>query len=251
MTIYIDLIFIINFIYDFCILLMCDILLKRNSTIKRVIFSSLFGEFSLLFLFINVSKVIGFTIKLFMAIIMVIIAFRYRNIKYTLYNVIYMFLCGIILGGFLYFMVENFKINLRLGIKYLLLLITSLIFFIIYCKFLIRQKNNYNNRYKVKIEYESNIFNGVGYLDSGNKLISPYGNKPIILIEKSYISYKKLKLFPVYYSALNHNGILYCFKPNKVYINEKEYNKVLIGLSDFSFHIDGCEVLLNARMENI
>ena len=96
MTIYIDLIFAINFIYDFCILLMCDILLKRNSTIKRVIFSSLFGEFSLLFLFINVSKVIGFTIKLFMAIIMVIIAFRYRNIKYTLYNVIYMFLCGII-----------------------------------------------------------------------------------------------------------------------------------------------------------
>ena len=251
MTVYIDLILVINFIYDFCTLLMCDVLLKRNTTYKRIIFGSLFGELTLIFLFINISQILGFIIKILIGIFMVLIAFKYKGIKYTIYNIIYMFLCSIILGGFLYFMVENFKIDLRLGIKYLILLIMSLMFLIVYCKLLTKQKNDYNNRYKVKIEYNKYTFNGTGYLDSGNKLISPYGNKPIILIEKSYITYKRLKLFPVYYNALNHNGILYCFKPNKVYINEKEYKELLIGLSDFSFHIDGCEVLLNARMENI
>ena len=38
---------------------------------------------------------------------MVLIAFKYKGIKYTIYNIIYMFLCSIILGGFLYFMVEG------------------------------------------------------------------------------------------------------------------------------------------------
>lgn len=112
-------------------------------------------------------------------------------------------------------------------------------------------KTNYNNRYTVLIDYENTHYEGVGFLDSGNKLVSPISGKPIILIEKEYITLHKLKLLPVPYNALNHHGILNCFKPEKVMINGIEIDNVLIGLSDVKFNIDGVSILLNARLEGI
>ena len=110
---------------------------------------------------------------------------------------------------------------------------------------------NYNNRYKVVIDYPYGHYEGTGYLDSGNKLISPFSGSPIVLVEKEYIEYHKLKLLPVPYHALNYSGIISCFKPDKLLINGKETNNVLIGLSEVRFNIDGITILLNARMEDL
>ncbi len=103
----------------------------------------------------------------------------------------------------------------------------------------------------LKVLYDGNEFIGTGYLDSGNKLVSPISGKKIILIEKEYILYHKLKLTPIPYNALNHHGLIYCFKPDSVTVDGHEYKDILIGLSEVKFNIDGCNALLNARMENI
>ena len=182
---------------------------------------------------------------------MSIVAFNYRDFKYTLYNVIYLYLLGIVLGGFVTYLYNEFQINREYSIKYVILLVLSPLILIIYYKLMRKFKTNYNNRYTVLIDYENTHYEGVGFLDSGNKLVSPISGKPIILIEKEYITLHKLKLLPVPYNALNHHGILNCFKPEKVMINGIEIDNVLIGLSDVKFNIDGVSILLNARLEGI
>lgn len=246
LTIYIDLVILINFIFDFVLILITDLLLKRNITIKKVLYGSLIGELSLIVLFLNLNKLSMFLLKLILSILMIVVTFGFKSFKYTITNLIYLFLNGIILGGFIYYMSYLFLDNIGLSIKYVGILILSLLFMIIYYSFYKNIKTNYNNKYEVIIKYSHNKFIGVGYLDSANKLTSPYSGKPIILVEKRYINLNKLKLLPVIYNTLNHTGVINCFKPDEVIVNGKKYN-VLIGLSDTSFNLE-CEVLLNNRM---
>ena len=245
MIIYVDLLFMINYVFDFSILLVVDLLLKRYKPIKRVFLGALIGEISMISIFISFNKFM-FLFKLLLGLMMVIITFGYKDIKYTFYNLIYLYLTSIILGGMLYYLYEEFKINTDEP-YYLFVLISGLIFLFVYYKLNTRFRNNYQNIYKVYIKYGDYEINSVGYLDSGNKLIG-YNLEPVILVEKSYLVLNKLKLFPLYYEALNKKGIVYCFKPKKVLINNIEY-KVIIGISNEPFNIEGCNILLNSRME--
>lgn len=251
MVIYLDLIFIINLIFDSSCLLTVDLLLKRNSKVFRIILGGLVGELSMITLFVHLNTLNMFFFKLALTLLMVTVAFSYKDIKYTFYNSIYLYLVGIILGGFEYYLYNEFQVNSTYSLKYLFILVLSPLALIIYYKLTKKFKNNYNNRHSLKVLYEGNTFEGVGYLDSGNKLTSPLNGKIIVLVEKEYIIYHKLKLFPIPYNALNHHGLLYCFTPQEVYVDGKIQNNILIGLSEVKFNIDGCNALLNARMENI
>lgn len=251
MVIYIDLVILINFIFDGSILLTVDLLLKRNVKMYRVIFGSLSGELSLITLFIGMNDLESNLFKLVLSLLMCILTFGYKDIRYTFYNTLYLYLTGIILGGFMYYLYNEFQIGSELSFKYLIILILSPIVLVIYYKLSMRFKNNYNNRYRVVINYGDSVFEGIGFLDSGNKLVSPISGKPILLVEKEYITLHKLKLLPVPYNALNHHGIVYCFKPDLLLINGVEYKDILIGLAESKFNIDGVNVLLNARMEII
>ena len=251
MTVYIEVIFLINFIFDACLLLTVDLVLKRGVKIKRILIGALIGEISMISLILNVNYLMMTIFKILLTVLMSVITFGYKNIKYTTYNIVHLYFTGIILGGFITYLYNEFNVNPEYSVSYIIILVSSPIIFIVYCYIAKKFKNNYNNRYKVSFDYDGGHFDGIGYLDSGNKLTSPINGKIIILVEKDYIQYHKLRLLPIPYNALNHKGIVNCFKPFNLCINGKKIDNVLIGLSDFKFNIDGCEVLLNARMEDL
>lgn len=251
MIVYIDLVFVINFLFDFCLLLSVDLILKRHTKKTRIIIGSLLGEISMITLFVNFSKAGLLMFKIMLSFIMAIVTYGKKDKKYIFYNVVYLYLSGIILGGFITYLYNQFKINREYSLRYLIILFLSPIILFVYSKLMNKLKNNYNNCYKVIIDYENNHYEGIGFLDSGNKLVSPISGKPIILIEKEYIILHKLKLLPVPYTALNHHGILNCFKPDRLLINNKNVENVLVGISEVKFNIEGCSVLLNARMEDL
>ena len=242
MKIYIDLLIIINFFFDLTILTCVDVLLKRNTTFKRIVLASLIGEISI----VSIIYKIGFTLVLVLSILMSIIAFKYKNIKYTIINVLYFYLVCTLLGGFIYFLTNQFQIDLVYSLRYLLIIVFSPLVLVGYYLLAKNIKDTYNNLYHIKIEYDKYVFNGNGFLDSGNTLT--FNGKKVVLIEKKYIQYQRLKLLPIIYNSLNYTGIVFCFKPKSCFINNKEYTDVLIGLSDKSFNIDGAEVLLNAKL---
>ena len=246
MIIYIDLLIIINFLFDFFLLLTINIALKRYTKIYRLVLASLFGELTLLSLWIPFTSSLFTILKIGMGFIMVLIAFGYKNIKYTLYNVLYLYMTSIILGGFIYYLNIEFK-----NIPYILILFIAPIILYIFIKSMKVLKEIKNYYYQVSIVFNDDCkLHLTSFLDTGNKLRDPLTNKPIILINK-----KKLKGWvnirsPMYipYNSLNYHGLLECIKPKYILINNKKLTNYLIGLSEQSFKLNGVDCLLNYQI---
>ncbi len=259
MVIYLDLVFIINFILDLLLLLTVNVALKRYSKIYKLFLGALFGSVSLISLFIPINSIMLSLLKIVMGIVMSLIAFGYKNIKYTVYNVLYLFMTSIILGGFLYYMKVEFSYKNKglvfyyngLAINYIFLLIVSPLILYVFIKSLKVLKEVKNYYYKVNIVFANN-FNLVitGFLDTGNKLRDPVTNKPIILINKKLIKGKYNIRSPMYvpFNSLNNHSLLECVKPKKILINNKELDNYLIGFSEISFKLNGIECLLNYKI---
>lgn len=256
MKIYLDYVFFINFIFDFILLFTTKVLLKRNVKIKRIILGSFIGTFSIFILFISMPSFIFFLSKMFFGLIMVIITFRFKDIKYTLNNFFYLMILSIILGGFLYFLnIEAgyehvglifYKTGKTLDIFILLLL--SILFFIIFTKKIKKYKNKISCYKTVKIFLNNKTYLLNGYIDTGNNLVDPYFNKPILIINKNIDIFSKRFIF-VPYNSLNNKGILKCFIIDKVFIEDIGYLKnVLIAKSNDKLSLSGVDIILNNKI---
>lgn len=259
MVIYVDLVFLINFIFDFILLLTLNIALKRYAKMYRLVFSALFGSITLISLFIKISSIGLFILKVFMAIIMCLIAFGYKNIKYTFYNVLYLFMESIILGGFLYYLNIEFAYNHEglmfynngLKINYLFLIILAPLSLFVFIKSLkaLREIKNYYYKVEIVLSNNDHIFL-TAFLDTGNKLVDPITNKPIIIINRKKIKSDLNIRSPMYvpFNSLNNHGLLECIKPKYIIINKHKLTNYLIGLSDSSFKLNGVDCLLNYQV---
>ena len=102
--IYIDELIILNFIIDFLILKTTSSILKLNVKNSRLIISSIVGEISLLYLFINLNNIELTLFKLSIGVIMNFISFGYINLKEFLKNLLYFYMFSFFLGGTLYYL---------------------------------------------------------------------------------------------------------------------------------------------------
>lgn len=256
MKVYFDLILLINIVFDFLLLTSVSIVLKRNVKFKRLILGSTVGGLTIFFLFVRVSNFTMFLIKIVMSFLMILVTFSYKNFKYFINNIIYLYLISIILGGSLYIInneisYRNYGLviirnNYKTNIIFLLILTPVILFF--YIKQLKKLKYNYNNYYNVDLIYKNNTYNFIGFLDTGNKLKDPYKKRPIILIYTDKIKVKDEKIILVPYVTLQNSNILKCFVADKIIIDNK-YIVInpLIGLSNEDFKIDGVNLILNAE----
>ena len=246
MKVYIELILILNLIIDFIILLSVKLILRRNTTIFKLLLSSFIGSLTILLLFIKLTSLELIIIKIILGIIINIISFGYKNIKYLLKNIL--FFNSIILGGFLYLINIEFNYTNSLVLNYIVLLILSPFIIYIYIKTIKELKNNYNHYYELTIYFTDNkVKKYIGYLDTGNKLKDPYTNKPIIILNYFENNYPKL-LVPC--NTVSNKELLECFKIKKIFINNKCIKNVLIGLSKNKINIDGVDCILNSLLED-
>lgn len=253
MKVYIDVILLLNFGFDFLLLIATSYLLKRNIKIRRIIIGALFGSLSTLLLFINISSFTLFVFKILISIVMIIITFSFKNWKYTLKNFIHLYLNSIILGGFLYLLNIQFsykQVGLifyhnGLSINFILLIVLSPIIIYIYVKQIKSLKLNLNNYHKVEFEI-LNHYKLNGFLDTGNQLKSIYFNKAISIINKDIIK-ENINYFyePIY--TVNGNSMMKCFKVKSIWIDNVEYQNVIFGVSDEYFKMD-VDVILNSRI---
>lgn len=240
MRIYIDLFFLFNTIMDIIIITSVSILLKRNTTYKRILISSLLGGISSLMLFTSINRLL---LELITIILMITIAFKYKNIRYFLTNILYTYILSILLGGLIYLF--NSKVTLNIYLNYLVIIVLSIEVMTLYIKESKKIKNTYNNYYKVDIYFkDKEKISLIGFLDTGNNLYDPYKKRPIILVDKKYQKEDKFILVP--YHTINGEGLLKCIKPEKVYIEKIGYKtNLLVAFSSSPSTINGVEVLLH------
>lgn len=236
--IYIDELIILNFIIDFLILKTTSSILKLNTKTSRLIISSIVGEISLLYLFINFNNIELTLFKLLIGVIMNLISFGYINLKDFIKNLLYFYMFSFFLGGTLYYL----KIESLVKYKYYLLLIPIIMN--------ILKKLTYNLKDIIKLRHKVTIYlkNGSvlylnGYMDTGNTLVEPYTNKNVIIINKDI----KEKFFLVPFKTIENSSLLKCFKPKKVYIDGiGERNDIVVGVTNKKFN--GFNCLLNYNL---
>lgn len=259
MKIYIDLVFLLNFSYDLLLLMSIDLLLKRHMNFKRLLLASIIGALSLGILFLPFSKYLLFIFKILVSIIMVLVSFKYKNIKYTLTNLMYLYMLSVILGGFLYLLSLEFSYDREglifffdgLSVNYILLLLISPFILGMYIYEHKKYRITYNFNCKVDICFlNNNIIKVDGFIDSGNKLKDPVTKKNVIIISKRLVNSNINIRSPMYvpYKALGKSGIIACFKIKFIRVNDKVLTNYLVGLSDDTFNLNGTDALLPASL---
>lgn len=254
MKIYLDVIFLINFLFDSLLLFTVSILTKRNVKIKSIIIGGIIGSLSTFLLLFKINNLELFVFKIIVSIIMIIITFKYKNIKYTLNNLFYLYISSIILGGFLYMLNIQFSYKNEgiffyhngLSINFIVFIILSPMILYLYIKQSKKLKNNYSYYYNIDIYYKDKIVKLSAYLDTGNTLKDPYQKLPIIIINKEMINEELIDdyiLIPI--NTINSHSLLHCFKADKIFIDGKILNKkILIGLSPKKIEMEGIDCII-------
>lgn len=253
MKIYIDLILLLNFGFDFLLLLSVSLILKRNTELYKLLLGAFIGSISVLTLFIKINSIQLFIIKIIISILMTITSFKYKNIKYTLKNILYLYISSIVLGGALYLL--NIELTYKnqgiifyknkMSINFIILVIISPIILYIYTKECKNLRNNYSNYHKVEIKIRDKIIKCTGFVDTGNKLKDPYKKRPIILMNNNYLDNNLNKIFVPVHTILGTN-LIECIKIQELKIdNTIIKQEVLLGFINKKIKIDGIECLLN------
>lgn len=240
MKMYIDLFFIFNVIMDYIIIMSTSILLKRRTSYIRMILSSLLGGISSLVLFTSLNKIV---IEIVSIVIMVLISFGYKGIRYLINNILYMYILSTLLGGIIYLF--NIKVSNSMFLTYLIIIVISIEIMLLYIKENKKMRSIYNNYYKVDIYFKDREkLSLIGFVDTGNNLYDPYKKRPVIIVPNKYIKEDKYILVP--YHTINGNGLLKCIKPDIIFIDGIGYKgNVLIGFSDSFNFGDGVDVILH------
>lgn len=255
MKIYLDYVFLINFLFDFILLLGVSIVLKRNVSKFRIFLGSLFGAFSFFILFFNISSFVFFIFKLIFAIFMIIITFSYKDFRYTINNFVYLIILSILVGGFLYlidveigyshvgmiFFTNGERVNL------FILIIASLITILIYVFYIRKYEINNGSRYKVNLYFNDKEYRLNGFLDTGNELM--YFNRPCLILNKNIDIGSGFDFVFIPFTTVSGTGVMKGVIVDKIYIDECGFfENVVVALSNDKFFLGGADIILNMKL---
>lgn len=254
MKVYLDIIFLINFLFDSILLFTVSIMLRRNIKLRRIILGGIVGGLSTFTLFFKVNNLELFIIKFIISVLMILLTFKFKNLKYTLKNLAFLYMTSMVLGGFLYFLNCEFAYKKEglifyhngLSINFIVLVIISPLILYTYIKQGQELKNTYSYYYKINIYLKNKIIKANAFLDTGNRLKDPYLNRPIIIINQKMINEKEISDFIlVPMDTINKHTLLKCIKVDKIDIEGiGEKTNILIGVSPNKIKMEGIDCIL-------
>lgn len=256
MKIYLDLIFFVNFGFDFLLLLVVSVLLRRTVHLKRIALGALIGGMSIFALFLPMDTITLFLFKIGVSVFMLLATFGYRNRRYFFRNFFYLYTASILLGGFLYFLNVQFSYGQEglvffhkgFSINVVFLIIFSPIILYTYVKQGLHLKQNYSCYYKVKLYSKDSMIEKTAFLDTGNTLIDPYMGRPIILMnERNWKNEEEFFFVPIH--TVGETSLLKCIRLEKIEIvGIGERKNVVLGLTKEPIRMEGIDVLLQKQL---
>ena len=258
-TIYVDVLIILNIYVTYFLLKATSKFTHTKASTKRIIIASLIGSFaSLTILLPPMSSLLNLVIKLVAALVIVAIAFGFKNkksfIKLILFFYIMNFIfAGVMLGVWLIFSPTFMYYNnavFSIDFSPLYLVICTIISYIIVSivRYFMDRKNFCSKKYNINIKQNSKTVNLKGLADTGNSLSDFFTGKSVIICNYSSLiplfsqqiadmiiedtvleennfsqatkSLKGLKILP--YSTVNSKGTLIAFEPDDLIINSED-----------------------------
>ncbi|NBI06749.1 sigma-E processing peptidase SpoIIGA [Senegalia massiliensis] len=278
MYIYAEYLLIENFIINYIILYVTKRFTRTDTNNIRIILSALLGALYTLIVFIPKLHFMGnFIGKICISIILIILAFnpfklkKFLKLFATFYTVSFVF-AG---GSFALFYLTNSKVYFGEGIFYIksinnfkpsiliVGIIISYIFYKIASQYIYSKISKENMYVSFIVKLQDKTARLKGLVDTGNSLIDPITNIPVIVVEFSAISellpssirdiftiYSeddlsiisrvisnsneliKFRLIP-FKSVGKENGMLLGFKPDRIIIEndeDKQVSEIVIGI---------------------
>lgn len=249
MKIYLDLIFFINFFFDFLLLFATKYLLKERTSFKRLLLGSFVGALSIFLLFIKMNSIVLFLLKIGISIGMILICFGKNNFLKTY---LHFYIISIFLGGSMYLLNQTFSYKNEgliffsngLSINLIVMLIISPFIIYFYLKEQKNTKRTIQNCYEVDLYLNQKKYSLKGYLDTGNTLKDPYKSRGVILMDLSTIKTLGKRIIYVPYKTITETGLIPCIKVDKIIIEKKEYKNLLIGDIKNKFQLENADCIL-------
>lgn len=197
MTIYLDIVFLENFLLNFIIIFSTSLITKSKTTLFKMVITSAFGSlFSISeYIYFGIKENEKFIFKFVLSIVMINMTFGFKK-KKLLFNLVVFYLVSLSFGGLSFatlFFINSEKIIIKndmfLEISLLeSIVIASIICFVLILVLIVCLKI-YEKKKSELIEIEI-INNGkthkvMALYDTGNLLKEPITQKDVIIVEKS------------------------------------------------------------------
>ncbi|BDR80719.1 sigma-E processing peptidase SpoIIGA [Clostridium tetani] len=248
MHIYLDILFLENFIINRFLLSLTAKTVKEKVNSIFLSLASVIGSSYLLFILIG-KKTYANNIffKLLVAFCMVFTTFRKKNIIFKLKTTFIFILYSILLAGICIFMQiangNGLKSNVAIvNFPYKKLLMAIILLYLVLERIVsfIRDRIVLDKLiYKIDIDLKNSKKSINAFLDTGNELVEPVTNLPVIVVEKDIFQKNEIEDYDTIYipfSVVNGDGgMLKAIKPEMVSIYKKreiEKKEVLIAFSD-------------------
>ena len=195
MVIYIDMLFLENFILDFIILYVTGLISKNKIKFLKLIFGSALGAiYVVMYYFIKINVYSNIIIKLFLSIVMIYVSFMPTNFKEMLKLTVFFYLTSFVFGGAalsVIYMLNSRRITIQNGIlignytirTIFIGVVIACIVTIIAFKF-VKAKFSKNDLFcNIIIKINNKQIKTKAMLDTGNFLKDPITNIPVVVVE--------------------------------------------------------------------
>lgn len=244
MTIYVDVLFVLNFFITYLLLLFTSLFNRKGaSTLRFMLASAIGGAYSLVILTPKLNFFVTATGKILASVIIVFAAFKFKGIKFFAKNLIIfyfsnMLLFGVIVGIWVMLKPQGIAINnnsVYFDIPVSAILLAGLFAYLI-TLVIIRIHNASISKkeiYSVTVYVSDKSVHLFAFADSGNKLTEPFTNYPVMIADESKMPFEANRVIP--FSTVGGEGGLNAFKPDMVKIscgdNVVETDRIYIAKS--------------------
>lgn len=248
-NIYIDVYFGFNFLMDFLVILILEIIVKSKKAVVRGIISSIIGAlYAVILLVFNMKGgMIYFLTYIVISEIMLWISLGKQTIKDNLKNIIILYGITFFMNGIINLLYYGFdgsqNIVMRANNTYygkiniFIVLIIGVILCIVIKKYsdsITKYIKNLGNIYKVSVVLGSKEIELKALRDTGNSLVEPMTGKPVSIVEKSTVNQFKnetIKYLLIPYNSVGKkHGLLEAFIADKISVDGIEIEKAIIGI---------------------
>ena len=270
LTIYIDILFLLNLISDYIILSTTALITGERIKQYRILTAACIGALYNVIIFFPQLRLFNIIVfKILISFIILLISFKFKNICKFLKNLFTYYLVNALYGGGIYvfysFTAIGSKMNLSNGVYYINLPLWAVILLTFFFYFLTKiflkiseERLTQKQISNIEIHFNNCQITVQALFDTGNSLYDPISLLPVILIEsntlkgkfrsdifheieqnkscsltKIHKAYPNLKFRVIPFKDVTGKATcIFAFKPSKVYHpeNKTEIANVLIGI---------------------
>ena len=262
MTVYADVLVILNTLVNYFMLLAVRRISRSHASRLRLALGALTGGASSLLLFLPYPSFVITLLKIASGAVMALAAFGFHSVKSFLKLLFWLFAVCFLFGGLMlavYLIFDKDVMIYTSGIVYFDIDFTFLIIctaaayilFTLIAK-LTDKKAPKKNEYYITLQKGAKSISCTALMDSGNSLCEPFSMYPVILADKSVfkafeqeISEESQRLVPV--TTVSSETLIRAFRPDSLSVGEFTTDKVYVGES--LSPLDEYKIILNINLE--